>query len=183
MLAELLKKVYFDSDPIELEGGSEVVLKVREARRLPLFRERRCKVALLYLLDGREVNVQAAADRAIASLLAEAGGDRIRVEADWLLLGHGAGIYLHEAIATRENKSYRGMLSDFALLDLDDYGVCIAPGKLENKVLSERMAFLRSSYRPEKSAEFERETLRFLEVELTLLDDMKSLRRARRIGA
>lgn len=182
MLSETLKTIYFGSVPVALGGGNEVVVKIREERPLPLRRERLYKVALLYSLDGREVNVQAAADRVISLLRSEAKGDDVRVEADWLVIGHGAGIYLLEALATKENKRYRGMVNDFAVIDLDDYGVCVAPGSIENKVLSERMAFLRSSYRPEFKQDFEREILLLLDVLLALLDDMKCLRRPKRVG-
>jgi hypothetical protein len=183
MLAETLKNIYFDSAPVALEGGSEVVVKIREEKPLPLRRERLYRIVLLYLLGGREVNVHAAADCAIERVRSTARGDDVRIEADWLVLGHGAGIYLLDAIATSENRRYRGMVNDFAVIDLDDYGVCVAPGKIENKVLSERMAFLRVNFRPELRREFETELLRLLDVELTLLDDMKLLRRAKRIRA
>lgn len=183
MLVEMLKGIYFDSDPVALDDGSEIVVKIREEKPLPLRRERLYKVALLYLLDRREVNVQAAADLVIARLRSEAEGESIRIEADWLVLGHGAGIYLLDALATKENKRYRGMINDFAVIDLDDYGVCITPGKMENKILSGRMAFLRANYKPELQREFEAEVLRLLGVMLTLLDDMKFLRWTKRIRA
>jgi hypothetical protein len=183
MLGEALKDLYFDGGALEMGDGSEVAVKVREEQRFPLGRRRRYKVDLLYLLDGREVNVQVAADRVISHLQSEAVCDDVRIEADWLLLGHGAGVYLLDAIATSTNKRYRGMVNDFAVIDLDDYGVCIKPGMMENKVLSERMAFLRANYKPELQREFEGEVLRLLGVMLTLLDDMKFLRWTKRIRA
>jgi hypothetical protein len=57
------------------------------------------------------------------------------------------------------------------------------PAIKENKVLSERMVFLRANYRPELRREFEVEILRLLGVMLTLLDEMKFLRWTKKIRA
>lgn len=88
-----------------------------------------------------EVNVRGVSGK-------KASGKRINlVDCDWFICSERGGIYLYEAIATPEHRSFAGMRNRFVVLNLGTGAVSFGPGDERNAAMSDRLSALLESYR------------------------------------
>ena len=125
------------------------------AERRRLFGGRRYELLVLLILRGDEINFPEIAGR-IAEDLSRRGEPRFSVEARWIVSSDRGGIYLYEAMATKENRKFGPMRSRFMVLDHADGTVSLGPGHLDNERFSRAMAYLIENQRRMPEAEWRR---------------------------
>lgn len=140
MLSDALHR-YFNGIALVANRRYEVSYRVT-GRKKSLFggRDSYTVDALLLLLTS-EINFPEIADRLLAGI--ERSGGKIRtVSCNWIVCSERGGIYLYEAIATKENRKYRAMRSKFLILNTEDGTVSFGPGHIENQGHTNMMKFL-----------------------------------------
>lgn len=98
-------------------------------------------VEALLMLSGKDIDFREGAESLLADLAAH-GGEIGRVRCRWIVASEHGGIYLHEAIDTKENRRFGPMISRFMVLDVIDGTVSFGPGHSDNRDCSEAMRYL-----------------------------------------
>jgi hypothetical protein len=101
------------------------------------------EVDALLTLRGNSIDFEAAAQRLESTLAAAHAGKKLsRLTVRWVVSSDHGGIYLYEAIATKEN-TRRGLMRNRFIVVNDVDGVfSFGPGHAQNKPYSEAMATL-----------------------------------------
>ena len=99
------------------------------------------EVDALLMLSGKDIDFREGAEALLADLAAQ-GGKVGRVRCSWIVASEHGGIYLHEAIATKENRRSGPMVNRFMVLDVLDGTVSFGPGHKDNGDCSEAMRYL-----------------------------------------
>lgn len=172
MIHEILSRARFPGEPVPLGDGNELSINIVGSRRRLLGGRAACAVEVLYYLRRPEVNFQKAADLVMARASAASGGRPVRVEASWLFYGNRVGIYLFEALATKENRRYRGMSNAICTMDQETGKTFFQIGSPANDALSSRCEYLLSRYEPGREAWLEAELSKLL---AALMDRLRAL--------
>jgi hypothetical protein len=146
LIGEAIKELFQNASPISSRGYEIAFRKLERERRFFLSSN---KIALnvLLLLKSDEIDFQSISDdlRRSAEIPDEARGGKIRC--NWLVCSERGGIYLFEAIATKENRSRGNMRNRFVVLNTGDGTVSFGPGHEKNMEYTRRMRDLISLYR------------------------------------
>lgn len=145
MLSDALHR-YFNGTPLIANRGYELSYRVTGTRR-SLFGgvDSRNADALLILFTS-EINFPEIADHLLADL--ERSGRKIRsISCNWIVCSERGGIYLFEAISTKENRKYKSMRNKFLILNTEDGTVSFGPGHIENQGHTNMMKFLIDNHR------------------------------------
>ena len=65
-----------------------------------------------------------------------------KVQCNWFVCSSKGGIYLYEALATKENIRNMNLINRFIVFNVEDGTISLGPGNVLNKLVSERMAYL-----------------------------------------
>lgn len=109
------------------------------------------------ILKTDEIPFQDIADAIIDWVSGKTGSAVKRISCDWVVCSDRGGIYLYEAIATRDHLSYRNMKNRFLIVNSDSGSVSFGPGDVRNKPVSEEMASLLDRYRTMDGRDWMRE--------------------------
>lgn len=140
MIADALCS-YLGGSAVVLGPGSGLRFRVNRARKGLLSPRYSFDVDAILTLAGTELNFQQGAD-ALLEELAREGKTMGQVGCRWIVCSDRGGIYLYEALATKENRRYRGMSNRFMVLDPLDGTISFGPGHLENRGHSEALRHL-----------------------------------------
>ncbi len=154
MLAFLLKELF----PYGAQGDSseyEVRYQSPSLART-LFRRQRTRVNALLVMKTSEIHFQRACADLLSSLRS-IGPVAETVDCSWLVCSDRGGIYLYEAIATKENARSIPFRNGFVIINSGDGTVSFGPGHEKNGRFSRRMADLLDSYRSLPLGEWKRE--------------------------
>lgn len=143
MLTTALRE-YFDTDPVAVADGWELFCRVT-GRRRGLFGTSRITVSALVILQGTEIDFRGYAD-AVAKALAAGERKPPRIFCAWLIASDHGGIYLHEAIDTKENRRYKSLSSHFVVMNTGDGTVSFGPGHRDNSVATDTIRRLIGEY-------------------------------------
>ena len=143
MLTSALRE-YFDSDPVAVAEGYELFCRVC-ARRRGLFGTRRLSARALVILHGTEIDFRGYAD-AVLKILSSGARNVPSISCTWLIASDHGGIYLHEAIDTKENRRLKSLSSRFVVMNTGDGAVSFGPGHRDNGAASETMRRLIGEY-------------------------------------
>lgn len=107
-----------------------------------IFSERHSfEVEALLMLSGKDIDFREGAEALLSGLAAQ-GGKLGRVRCSWIIASEHGGIYLHEAVATKENRRFDTLSSRFMVLDVLDGTISFGPGHTGNRDCSEAMRYL-----------------------------------------
>jgi hypothetical protein len=135
---------YFDAGPVATAEGYELYCRVIERRR-GLFGAERLSVVALVILHGTEIDFCGYAN-AVVKAVTLGGHKPPRVSCTWLIASDHGGIYLHEAIDTKENRRQASLSSRFIVMNTGDGTVSFGPGHRDNGPASDRMRRLIGEY-------------------------------------
>lgn len=96
----------------------------------------------LLVMKKSEINFRQGADELLKAISPVASGKKPRVSCRWIVCSDRGGIYLHEAIATKGNASYKNLKSRFIVVNSLDGTVSFGPGHILNGRYSDRMRAL-----------------------------------------
>lgn len=146
MIGEAIRDLFQSACPISSAGYDIAFQKIVRGERFCFFPGKGSLNALL-LLKSSEIDFQSISEDLLRSpeIADEARGRKIRC--NWLVCSERGGIYLFEAIATKENRSRGNMRNRFIVLNTGDGTVSFGPGHEKNMQYTQRMRDLISSYR------------------------------------
>ncbi|HOX31006.1 MAG TPA: hypothetical protein PLB91_01675 [Spirochaetales bacterium] len=153
MLIPALRR-YLEAPPLVATPAYELSYRLLAERRR-LAGGRRYQILALLILRGEEINFPEIAGR-ITEDLSRRGAKRFSIEARWIVCSNRGGIYLYEAVATKENRKLGPLRSRFLVLDYADGTVSLGPGHLDNERFSRAMAYLIERQRTMPEAEWRR---------------------------
>jgi hypothetical protein len=90
--------------------------------------------------------------------------DKISIIANWYLFMSDITEEHFYKITIKENRNYRNMYNTFVLIDSDNGETFFNPGKIGNKVISERIKFLYMEYEKEQPLDKEKEKIFGIEI-------------------
>jgi len=143
MLTTALRE-YFDADPVAVAQGYEIFCRGIGRRRGLLGTDRLSAIALV-ILHGTEIDFRGYAD-ALAKALAPGEGKPPRIACTWLIASNHGGIYLHEAIDTKDNRRYKSLSSRFIVMNTGDGTVSFGPGHRDNGAATDAVRRLIGEY-------------------------------------
>lgn len=131
----------FGNRILPLRNGLGLCYRVNRVRKSILSSRPSFEVDAFLMLSGKDIDFREGAEALLAGLAA--GGLKIgRVRCNWIVGSEHGGIYLYEAIATKENRRYGHMANRFMILDVLDGTVSFGPGHIANQDCSEAMRYL-----------------------------------------
>jgi len=135
---------YFGGEPYFSTVAADSYYRVT-GRRRGLFGSTIEAVSLL-ILKSSDIDFQSAADALVKAITLGKPGEE-RVSCAWLVCSERGGIYLYEAIATKENRAHRRLKSRFVIVNSLDGTVSFGPGHSLNGRYTDRLRDLIDSYR------------------------------------
>jgi len=127
--------------PLPLRNGLGLCYRVNRVRKSILSSRFTFDVDAFLMLSGKDIDFREAAETLLSGL-AEGCGKIGRVRCNWIVGSEHGGIYLYEAIATKENRRYGSMVNRFMILDVLDGTISFGPGHIGNGDCTEAMRFL-----------------------------------------
>ncbi len=138
-------KLIFGSHPISIDADTIyytiLATSASPFRKIPVY-----KIAVLVKISGREINFSKFADSIIADITNRKSTHKFRIIADWFICAEQGSLYLLEAISTRENRKYRGMVNKIGVINSSNGAISYKPGSLENHLVSEKLESLNANY-------------------------------------
>lgn len=131
----------FGNRILPLRNGLGLCYRVTKSGNLPFSARHSVEVEALLILSGKDIDFREAAEALLAGLAAQVGKVG-RVRCSWIIASEHGGIYLHEAVATKENRRFGPLASRFMVLDVLDGTVSFGPGHIGNRDCSEAMRCL-----------------------------------------
>jgi hypothetical protein len=131
----------FGNRLLPLRNGLGLCYRVTRSGRSLFSGRHSFEVEALLILSGKDIDFREGADALLADLESRFG-EVGRVGCCWIVASEHGGIYLHEAIATKENRRYGHMANRFMVLDVQDGTVSFGPGHVDNRDCSEAMRYL-----------------------------------------
>jgi len=126
---------------LPLRNGLGLCYRVNRERKSILSSRSSFDVDAFLMLAGKDIDFREAAEALLAGL-AEGSGKTGRVRCSWIIGSEHGGIYLYEAVATKENLRYGPMASRFMVVDVLDGTISFGPGHMKNGDCTEAMRFL-----------------------------------------
>lgn len=136
MLDAALKN-YFANDCAFSTDTAEVYCRII-GRGKGLFRPKMEANALL-VMKSDEINFHQVADTLLKNLLTVDSEKKTEVTCRWIVCSDRGGIYLFEAIATKDNIAHKKLKSRFVVLNSLDGTISFGPGHILNGRYSDRM--------------------------------------------
>ncbi len=146
-MLETALKEYFATEALRSDERSELLIRIVRSSEKRLWRTAFCEAQALLFLRSNEIPFQENADSLIAELTRSNEAGKKRIKCNWLVCSEQGGIYLHETIASKENRTYKGMRSRFMVLNKLNGVFSFGPGHILNEVVSARLKFLLENYR------------------------------------
>jgi hypothetical protein len=151
MLDAALKE-YFENDRAFSTDTAEVYCRIIRTGK-GLFR-RKLEVNALIAMKSDEINFHQVADTLLKTLLTVDSEKKAGVTCRWIVCSDRGGIYLFEAIATKDNITYKNLKSQFVVLNSLDGTVSFGPGHILNGRYSDRMREMIESSRTQNTAKW-----------------------------
>jgi hypothetical protein len=146
LVGEAIKDLFQSVCPVSSRGYEIAFRKIERGRRF-FFSSKKVSLNVLLLLKSDIIDFQSISEdlkRAAENPNETRGG---KVRCNWLVCSERGGIYLFEAIATKENKSRGNMRNRFVVLNTGDGTVSFGPGHEKNMQYTRKMRDLISLYR------------------------------------
>lgn len=140
MLESALRKC-FDGVLIEKTAADELLYRVK-AVHTGILTGSRISMSAMVLLYTKEINFQKLADKVIETVTNSHRITSRHISCTWLFCSESGGIYLHEAIATKENKRHKGMRNRFVVVNTLNGTVSFGPGHRDNQKASDTIRAL-----------------------------------------
>jgi hypothetical protein len=152
MIIPLLRDL-FDIECVSDASDFELRYRIRHVSHQIFFSLPRTEIDALAILKSNEINFHKIANELLKNIPEAVAAKKGRIKCTWLVCSERGGIYLFEAIATKENIKYGRLKNTFIILNSCDGTVSFGPGHIKNGLYTERMRELIDSYRsitPEK---------------------------------
>jgi hypothetical protein len=151
MLDTVLKE-YFENGRAFSTDTAEVYCRII-GRGKGLFRPKMEANALI-VMKSDEINFHQIADALLKNLRPVDSEKKTGVTCRWIVCSDRGGIYLFEAIATKDNITYKNLKSRFVVLNSLDGTVSFGPGHILNGRYSDRMREMIESSRTQNRAKW-----------------------------
>jgi hypothetical protein len=140
VLESVLKK-YFDGEQIETTASNELLYRVKTINK-GILSGTRISISAMVLLHNKEINFQNLASKIIETVKNAHNIGSRHISCTWLFCSESGGIYLHEAIATKENRRHKGMRNRFVVINTLNGTVSFGPGHKDNQKTSDTIRAL-----------------------------------------
>lgn len=140
MIQDALRRS-FGNRVLPLRNGLGLCYRVTRSGTSLFSARRSFDVEALLMLSGKDIDFREGAEALLADLESQ-GGKIGRARCSWIVASEHGGIYLHEAIATKENRRLGPFANRFMVLDVLDGTVSFGPGHIGNRDCSEAMRYL-----------------------------------------
>jgi len=155
MLSDALHR-YFDSNVLFTNQRYEVSYRITRARKAALGDKYTYNIDVLLLLFTREINFQEIVDHVIADIERQEKSIK-SIIGNWIICSERGGIYLYEAVSTKDNRRYKATRNRFFVLNTEDGTISLGPGHIENQGHTKMMKYLIDNYRGMPEATWNRE--------------------------
>jgi hypothetical protein len=146
MIAESIRDIFRDDCPTS-SGEYEIAFRKVEAKGLFFRPARTVSLRILLLLKSDVIDFASITEDLRKVTETANGGFRRKLTCDWLVCSPRGGIYLYEAIATKENRTRGKLKNRFIVLNTGDGTVSFGPGHVNNMRYTRRMQDLIAAYR------------------------------------
>jgi len=140
-------KEYFHCESSLMTPRYEVKIKVTRTGKMIFGLLPFCEANVLLFLRTSEIPFQEIAAEVAGLINASAALRDSRKTLNWFVCSDMGGIYLYEALATKENKSFGKMKNKFIVINTGNGTISLGPGHPKNGVLSDMMWSLLERYR------------------------------------
>lgn len=134
MILEALTNTYFEIIAANLSDGSRLAIHLLDETKGLLRNHKKLRIVVLYYLRQRVVNFDKAASEVYAHYERVNADYRIKIDAKWLIIGSGAGIYLFDEL--RKIRKSKGITHHICTIDTDNGKTFFDPGTAKNDKLS-----------------------------------------------
>jgi len=135
-------KEWFGAGPLIEMDTQDIGVRILDVRRSFPGCGTTVEVAALVFLHASEIRFQETESLIREAVREKAGDKKIRVVCDWFVCSERGGIYLFEALASRENIQSSKMKNRFAVFNSYSGTVSFGPGHIRNTGASEKLTTL-----------------------------------------
>lgn len=136
MLDAALKE-YFENECAFSTDTAELYYRVIGESR-GVFNPKKALIALI-VMKSSEINFHQIADALLANVSRATPGKKPNVTCRWIVCSDRGGIYLFEAIASKENIAYKNLKSRFVIVNSMDGTISFGPGHILNARYSDQL--------------------------------------------
>lgn len=168
-MIEQFAQNWFPGTPFQENDGYSLSLFIVSRRKRRIIGRDALTVRVLVCLHGNEINFPSMAQD-VLNHPDVARGKVCRIDSKWLVLSGQGGIYLYEALATKDNVRYAGMRNRFLVINSEDGSFSFGPGHALNGDYTDVMQDLLMRMKAMPPAVFVRKFESIMECSLADLD-------------
>jgi len=153
LIFEVLTNTYFEEIEATLKDGNGLAVHMLEEKKSILGNYKTLKIVVLYYLRQRIVNFENATTELYKFYEKVNENYRIKIDAKWVVIGSGAGIYLFDEL--KSNRKSKGSKNHICTIDTDNGKTFFDPGTEKNdriSILFEDLFIRANSYSKEEFA-------------------------------
>lgn len=168
-MIEQFAQNWFPGTPFTENDGYSLSLFIVSRKKQRITGRETLSMRVLVCLHGNEINFPAMAQEVLNH--PEIVRDKVRrIDCKWIVLSGQGGIYLYEALATKDNVRYEGMKNRFLVINSEDGAFSFGPGHALNRDYTETMQDLLMRMKTIPPAVFVRKFESILECSLADLE-------------
>ena len=144
-MIEAAIKEYFHCESSLMTPRYEVKIKIARAGKMFFGLMPFCEIHVLVMLRTSEIPFQEIAEEAVRQLNSSESlrfARKTHKTINWFVCSDKGGIYLYEALATKENKAFGKIKNTFIIINTDNGTISLGPGHPKNGTLSDSMRSL-----------------------------------------
>lgn len=140
-------KEYFNVESSIQSDKYDLYIKILNKRKSIFGLSILYQVNVLVILYTNEIPFQEIANCVEKRISDVATEKKYRTICNWFVCSEQGGIYLYEAISTKENVYFKNMKNIFTIFNTCNGNVSFGPGHVHNMVISEKIGILLEQYR------------------------------------
>jgi len=134
LIFEILTTTYFHEIETTFKDGNGLGIHLLEEKKSILGNHKTIKVVVLYYIRQRMINFKEATAALHKYFETTNENSRIKIDAKWIVIGSGAGIYLFDEL--KKTRKSKDTVSHFCTIDTDNGKTFFDPGTDKNDRLS-----------------------------------------------
>ena len=130
---------YMSCDSLISKDDYTIKYKITDFKKSIVTKRIKVQITLLVIFHNNTINYQDVLNTLLEDLKRNKTDKILSITCNCLVSSERGGIYLFEAISTKENRNYKSINSKFVVINSDNGTVSLGPAHIENKNITEKI--------------------------------------------